>query len=131
MTLEELLPWTLVVYLALQSGFLWFRLERERRRVLELQDERVSDVKWMASMERGGAEVDQVPTPEQAAREKLEELEPDDEGMALKDLSEEEVFEHLQARAREEGRTVSEKTLRDDAKRIVQRFGLGPAPPKM
>lgn len=131
MTLEELLPWTLAAYLALQSGFLWFRLERERRRVLELQDERVSDVKWMASMERGSAEVDQVPTPEQAAREKLEELEPDDEGMALKDLSEEEVFEHLQARAREEGRTVSEKTLRDDAKRIVQRFGLGPAPPKM
>lgn len=131
MTLEELLPWALAAYLAAQSAFLWFRLERERRRVLELQDERVGDVKFMAAMERGTAEVDQVPTPEQAAREKLEELEPQDEGMALKDLSEDEVFKHLQRRAREEGRQVSEKTLREDAKRIVRRFGLGPQPPRM
>lgn len=123
MTALEALPWAVAFLLLLEVLYLRWKLERARGELRELQEVRVADVKWAAGLERRSAEVDHVPPPEQAAAERLQEL---DESIAEartgEALSEEKIMDVLRERAREEGRNVSDSILREDARRIRSGF---------
>lgn len=83
-------------------------------KIHELQEKRVEDVQFYADQPGGPppAEVEDVGTPDTRAQEAVEEL------------NERVAFQFLKRKAEAEGRTVSEKRLREDARKMVKRFGI-------
>lgn len=119
------LAWAWFTWSVLMTGgcaFLWWRLEAERTRVLELQDQRVADAMTMATIgqpEPPEPQVDKVPSPEEAGQE------------AVRDLELDTIMKVLRRRARDEGKEVSDSRLRKDAQRIQKRLGMGPRAPNV
>lgn len=110
---------------ALGVTILYVKAELQNRRLFEqlheLQEKRVKDVQFYA--ERPGAdrtaEVEDVGTPDSRAQE------------AVRELDVEVAFDFLQRKAQEEGRQVSESKLREDAEKLVRRWGMGPQSPNV
>ena len=103
---------------AVGATILYVKAELQNRelfeKIHELQEKRVEDVQFYSET-RGRppeAEVEDIGTPDSRAQE------------AVKELNEKVAFDYLKRKAQEEGRTVSEKKLREDARKMVQRFGI-------
>lgn len=107
------------------ATLLWVKAEVANSRLLdriqELQEKRVKDVQFYADRPGSGreADVEDIGTPDSRAQE------------AVKELDEQVAFDFLKRKAQEEGRTVSEKTLREDAKKMVREWGIGPRSPNI
>lgn len=113
---------TWAVLMTAGCGFLWWRLEAERKRNLELQDQRVKDALHAYGRPAEGyqePEIDKVDSPEEAGQKAVRELE--------KDM----VVDGLRRLAEEEGRDVSDSRLEEDARKMLAHFGTGPRSPNV